>query len=159
MTCAPAGIAVLDDGPTAVMRAALMMMVWSTRAGVPVPSTSRACVSATTGALTVTNGATPDVSVACALSWSSGSASEAAQRSRIVMNDLALSLFGLGGDIWLNMQQGAAPVCNAHWPNVASVIGPSTRSGAQAQCSDSRVAAAARPHAPDGQTVRWTSHL
>src|ERR1051326_2600831 len=54
--CAPAGMVTLPVLPTALIRSPVMSIVWSSLAGVPVPSTSRTCVSATTGASTVTKG-------------------------------------------------------------------------------------------------------
>jgi len=41
--------------PTARMTPPSMMIVWSSRAAAPVPSITRTCVSATTGASTLTN--------------------------------------------------------------------------------------------------------
>jgi hypothetical protein len=53
-TCAPVGIFTALAGPAASIRSPRTMIVWSSRAAAPVPSTTRACVSATTGALTET---------------------------------------------------------------------------------------------------------
>src|SRR5690242_13391872 len=55
MTTAPAGTLAPDAGPTDAMRPSRMITVWSARAGAPVPSITRTCVSATVGVSTCTN--------------------------------------------------------------------------------------------------------
>src|SRR6185437_13135467 len=70
-TWAPAGTDALEESPMDWILSPEMMMVWSLRAAEPVPSITRTCVSAITGALTLTNSRTPrasDAAVVCARS-------------------------------------------------------------------------------------------
>ena len=55
ITVAPAGTTVVAASPMAWIRPPETTMVWSAFAGAPVPSITRTCVSAKTGASTVTN--------------------------------------------------------------------------------------------------------
>ena len=54
MTVAPAGGAIESAAPTLAMVPSRTTSVWFSRGGAPVPSMTRTCVSATTGASILT---------------------------------------------------------------------------------------------------------
>src|SRR5580765_6959253 len=87
ITFAPAGTAVPAAGPTAWIFPPEITTVWSSPAGPPVPSITRTCVSAMTGASTLTKALTSGDGV-CAKRGAARQRNAVRKRPAILISDL-----------------------------------------------------------------------